>query len=101
MSMLKGTALALTLALASTAPAFAQGGESSGNMHDLRAMVFAADGKMASGKLTDKGLADVMKTAKPVSGGAVLFRHQGKLYLMEDATESAYQKWRDMMIPTP
>lgn len=94
MSLVKGTLVALALATASMAPAFA----ADGGMDDGMAWILDLDGKYSTGKLTDKGMTDAMKMAKPLPGGVTIFRSNGKLYMIDDPKGSLYQMRRDMMI---
>lgn len=94
MSMLKGALAAAAMAVSAAVPALA----ADGGMDDGMAWVLNTDGKYATGKLSQMGLAEMMRAAKPLPGGAVIFMHQGKLYYMDDPKGSAYQMRRDMMM---
>jgi hypothetical protein len=43
-------------------------------------------------------MTEVMKTAKPLGAGIVVFMHQGKLYMAEDPKGTLYEMRRDMMM---
>ena len=94
MSTVKGLLLAFGLALAAAAPAFA----ADGGMDDGMAWVLDPSGKFMTGKLSTTGMATVMKMAKPMGHGVVIFMHQGKLYMAEDPKGTLYQMRRDMLM---
>ena len=92
MSIVKGTLLALGLAAASFAPAFA----ADGGLDDGMAWSLNIDGKFSTGKLSSRGMSEVMKTAKPLPGGVVIFMSNGKLYMADDPKGTLYQMRRDL-----
>jgi hypothetical protein len=94
MSLVKSTLVALALATASVAPAFA----GDGGMDDGMAWALNIDGTYSTGKLNAKGMTEMMKMAKPLPGGVTIFRSNGKLYMIDDPKGSVYQMRRDMMI---
>jgi hypothetical protein len=94
MSIGKGLLLAVGLAIATAAPAFA----ADGGLDDGMAWVINPGGKYTSGKLSTKGMTEVMKTAKPLGAGVIVFMHQGKLYMADDPKGTLYEMRRDMMM---
>jgi hypothetical protein len=91
MSIVKKAVLATVLLAGFAAPSFAQQtqwSESGGNMHDLRAMSFSPDGKVTMGNVRQNSVGDLMKSAKPIGGNTLIFRHEGKFYMMENASSA-------------
>ena len=91
MRILKASLLALGLALAPVAPGFA----ADGGMDDGMAWTVNPAGNHSTMKLTTAGMAEVMKNAKPIPGSVVIFRNQGKLYMVDDPKGSLAQMLRD------
>ena len=92
MSIVKGTLVALGLAVASIAPAFA----ADGGMDDGMAWVLNPGGQYTTGKLRPEAMAMLMKQAKPVKG-MVVFMANGKLYMAPDPKGTLYQRRMDMV----
>jgi hypothetical protein len=81
MSALKGMVLAASLALAFSTAAFAV---SDTMLGEGATIMYSTTGEAASGTMTEKGNAAFLSHAKPLGAGVVIFRHDGKLYMMED-----------------
>jgi hypothetical protein len=92
MSMVRGTLVAVGLAVASIAPAFA----ADGGMDDGMAWVLNPGGQYTTGKLRPEAMAMLMKQAKPVKG-MVVFMANGKLYMAPDPKGTLYQRRMDMV----
>jgi len=95
MSIVKGTLLAVGLAVASIAPAFA----GDGGMDDGMAWVLNPGGQYTTGKLKPEAMAMLMKRAKPVKG-MVVFMANGRLYMAPDPKGTLYQRRMDMISGT-
>jgi hypothetical protein len=93
MSIVKGTLVAVGLAVASIAPAFA----ADGGMDDGMAWVLNPSGQYTTGKLRPEAMAMLMKQAKPVKG-MVVFMANGKLYMAPDPKGTLYQRRMDMVL---
>ena len=91
MSIAKGTLLAAAILFGATAPGYA----ADGGLEDGMAWTLNPGGKHTTMKLTTIGMNEVMKTAKPIPGGVVVFMHQGKLYMADDPKGSLSQMLRD------
>lgn len=93
MNIFKPALVVCGLAVASVAVFAADGG-----MDDGVAWIINPGGRYTNGKLSDKGMAEMMKTAKPVTGGVAIFMSKGKLYMVDDPKGSLYDMSRDMML---
>jgi hypothetical protein len=78
------TALTLVIANAAYAQKVSKFDEGSTIMYNM-------EGETAYGMITPKGKAELMKTAKPLSNGVVIFRSGGKLYMAEDPGGKMYK----------
>jgi hypothetical protein len=92
--MLKATLIAAGLAIAASAAAFA--GE--GSIDADEAIVFNSSGFYMTGKVNQKGMTELMKTAKPLPGGVALVMSKGKFYLVDDPKGTLYQMARDKVM---
>lgn len=92
--MLKATLIAAGLAI--TVPAAAFAGE--GSIDADEAIIFNSSGFYMTGKVNPKGMTELMRTAKPLSGGAALVMSNGKFYLVEDPKGTLYQMARDKVM---
>ncbi len=81
MSTLKGIVIATSLALLTTTAAYAQ---KVSKLGEGATVIYNMEGETAYGNMTDKGKAAFVANAKPLGAGVVIFRHDGKLYMMED-----------------
>ena len=88
MSALKGMVLAAGLALASATAAYAV---SDTMLAEGATIMYSTTGESAAGSMTDKGKAALLKGAKPLDYGVVIFRHNGKLYMAEDRGNAMYK----------
>jgi hypothetical protein len=86
MSLLKKVVLCTALVVAFGAPALTQSLIGDGEPWELRdrmAYTVHPTGKMRALPIGDKGMAMMMKRAKPVPRGTVLFTRNGQLYMMQ------------------
>jgi hypothetical protein len=84
MSMYKATLVAVALATAAaawTTPSIAAPNEQS--MAEGSILMISPGGKYVMGKMTDKSMG-MVRHAKPVAAGTIIFMHNGKLYMMSD-----------------
>jgi photosystem II stability/assembly factor-like uncharacterized protein len=88
MSALKGMVLAAGLALASATAAYAV---SDTMLAEGATIIYSTTGESTAGAMTDKGKAALLKGAKPLDHGVVIFRHNGKLYMAEDPGNAMYK----------
>ena len=93
MKVYKAAMVGFGLAAAATTAGIAQ----QSGMGDRGAYFFGSGGQMANGRLSDKAMSEMTKTAKPLEGGVVIFMSGGKLYMAEDPKGTLYQQSRDMM----
>jgi len=93
MSGLKCAVVAFGIAMAAVVPALAAEGE----MDDRMAVAINSQGKWAMAKLSDKGMA-MMKGAKPLKAGMVIFMRDGKMYMVNDPKGTLFGMRRDMMM---
>jgi hypothetical protein len=87
MSTVKAIILATGLALASTA-AFAV---TDSTLGEGSTVMYSSTGESAAGTMTEKGKAELLKHAKPLDHGVIIFRHAGKLYMAEDPGNTMYK----------
>ena len=90
MSALKGVILAAIVAVGSVAAASAVQARDIAINQEGQMIIFGGSGQGVIGKMKSM---DAFKNAKPLSGGVVIFMHEGKLYMMDDP-ESAMFKHR-------
>ena len=92
MSILKGAFLAVALTTAAVSAASA----AEGNIGADSAYMFNSEGRYYSAKLSQKGMTELMKTARQLPGGVTIVMNRGKLYLVDDPKGSIYQMRMDM-----
>ena len=80
--------LAAGLALASSTSAFAVSGTMLG---EGATIMYSTTGESTAGTMSDKGKTALLKHAKPLDHGVVIFRHDGKLYMAEDQGNAMYK----------
>lgn len=81
MVTIKGIAIATGIALLTTTAAYAQ---KTMKLSEGSTIIYNMEGETAYGNMTDKGKAAFVGQAKQLGTGVVIFRHDGKLYMMED-----------------
>ena len=81
MSLIKSALVAGGMSLALLTGAFAQGNEP-WDIKERTAYVVMMDGTMKTVRLGDKGMAMLMKSAKKVPRGMVIFMNNGQLYMV-------------------
>ena len=94
MATLKGAALGLAIAVCSTIPALA---DSSGIMEDRYALVLTNTGQWTMARLSP-GARAMMRRAKPMKAGIVVFNQGGRLYWVSDPRGTLYQQRRDWLM---
>jgi hypothetical protein len=93
MSTWKGALAAAGIALAATVPAVA----ADGGMEDGMALVMNLEGNWSMAKMSPRA-AGMMKNAKPLKSGMVVFMQNGRLYTASDRRGNLYQQRRDWMM---
>jgi len=88
MSALKGIIVATSLVLVTATAAHAQKVSKFG---EGATVMYNMEGETAYGTITEKGKAALMKTAKPLGSGVVIFRSGGKLYMAEDPGDKMFK----------
>ncbi len=83
--MLKSALVAVGISLALVSGAFAQGNDP-WDIRERTAYVVMMDGTMKTMRITDNGMAMLMKKAKAVPRGTVLFMNDGQLYMVNGAS---------------
>jgi len=92
MSTFKGAFLAVALATAAVSSASA----AEGNIGTDSAYMFSSEGRYYSARVSQKGMTELMKTARQLPGGVTIVMNRGKLYLVDDPKGSIYQMRMDM-----
>jgi len=92
MSLLKETFLAAILVATAASPVLA----AEGNIGTDSAYMFNQEGRYTSAKLSQKGMSELMKTARQLPGGVTIVMSKGKLYLVDDPKGTIYQMRMDM-----
>ena len=85
MSLIKSALIAGSMSLAFATAAFA-GENNPWDMRDRTAYVVMMDGTMKSMEITDKGMGMLMRRARKVPRGTVLFMSNGQLYMASAAS---------------
>ena len=88
MSALKGILFATGLVLVTATIAHAQ---KVSKFDEGATVMYSMEGETAYGIMTAKGKAELMKSAKPLSNGVIIFRSGGKLYMTEDPGGRMYK----------
>lgn len=84
MSFIKSALAAGGMSLALVTGALAQGNEP-WDLKERSAYVLMMDGSMKVMQISDKGMAMLMKKAKPLPRGTVIFMNNGRLYMASGA----------------
>lgn len=92
MSVLKGTFLAVALVITAVPSALA----AEGNIGTDSAYMFNSEGRYYGAKLSQKGMTELMKTARELPGGVTIVMNKGKLYVVDDPKGTIYQRRMDM-----
>jgi len=82
MSLIKSTLVAGGMLLALASSAFAQGGGDPWDLKERMGYVLMMDGTMKQMRIGDKGMAMLMKSAKKVPRGTMMFMSGGQLYMV-------------------
>lgn len=94
MFTLKGVALATVVAAASLTAATAVQARDIAINQEGQMVIFGSSGKAMIG--TMKSFDTFKNGAKPLSGGAVIFMHEGKLYMYDDPKNAMYDHATDI-----
>src|SRR4249920_1935603 len=84
MSVIKSALVAAGMSFALVSGAFAQGNDP-WDLKERSAYVLMMDGTMKVMAISDKGMTMLMKRAKLVPRGTVIFMNNGKLYMVSGA----------------
>ena len=94
MSVLRGVMLATAVAFGSMAAASAVQARDIAINQEGQMVVFGSSGQAKIG--TMKSFDTFKNGAKPLSGGVVIFMHEGKLYMYDDPKNAMYDHATDI-----